>query len=342
MTLPKKILVVRNDRLGDFVLALPACALLKQALPDTEVHVLVPRYTREIAAAAAAIDDVLIDPGPDAGRRAQWGLLQALRRARYDAALSLYSTGRVGLLLYLARIPYRLAPATKLAQVFYNHRLRQRRSRSAKPEYAYNCDLAARLCSDFDVATGAAPAAPFLQFPAEQIQALREQFCQTQRIPPAHRLVFLHPGSGGSARNLSLPQYAALVRQLHASAPFTLIISCGPDEADLGRQLSAQLDDVPHRVYVSQDGLRRFAEHLLLADVFIGGSTGPLHLAGALDRPTAGFYTRRRSATSLRWQTLSRAEHRLAFCPPADAAEEDMGRIDLAAAAQAISRAFLS
>ena len=34
-----------------------------------------------------------------------------------------------------AGIPLRVAPATKWAQVFYNVRVRQRRSQSAKPNY---------------------------------------------------------------------------------------------------------------------------------------------------------------------------------------------------------------
>jgi len=87
--------------------------------------------------------------------------------------------------------------------------------------------------------------------------------------------------------------------------------------------------------------LRRFAQHIQFADLFISGSTGPLHIAGALDRPTAAFYTRRRSATSLRWQTLNRPERRLAFSPPDTAAEEDMSAVDVTAAAAAISERFL-
>jgi ADP-heptose:LPS heptosyltransferase len=43
----KRILVVRNDKLGDFMLAWPALALLKQA--GCEVTVLVPEYTAPLA-----------------------------------------------------------------------------------------------------------------------------------------------------------------------------------------------------------------------------------------------------------------------------------------------------
>src|SRR5690606_3329684 len=99
---------------------------------------------------------------------------------------------------------------------------------------------------------------------------------------------------------------------------------------------------INHTVFQSSGGLRNFAQHLQLADLFISGSTGPLHIAGALDRPTAGFYTRRLSATSLRWQTLNTPGRRLAFSPPATASAEDMSAIDIEAAADTISRKFLS
>jgi ADP-heptose:LPS heptosyltransferase len=77
-------------------------------------------------------------------------------------------------------------------------------------------------------------------------------------------------------------------------------------------------------------------------DLFISGSTGPLHVAGALDVPTAAFYPRRRSATPLRWQTLNSPQRRLAFTPPDMAAESAMDAIDVENAAAVIGRQFLS
>jgi ADP-heptose:LPS heptosyltransferase len=98
---------------------------------------------------------------------------------------------------------------------------------------------------------------------------------------------------------------------------------------------------VPWRILHSTRGLAAFARRIAMADLFIAGSTGPLHIAGALDVPTAAFYTRRRSATALRWQTLNSPGRRLAFSPPPDAGQEDMGAVDVAAAAGRISQVFL-
>lgn len=338
---PAKILVVRNDRLGDFMLAYPTFLLLKQALPQAEIHALVPVYTREMAACCAGIDHAVLDPGAHAGLGAQGELLRGLRHERYDAVVALYSTTRVALLAFLAGIPYRLAPATKIAQLFYNSRLRQRRSRSAKPEHEYNLDLGLKLLADFGVVPAALPARPYLRFADHEIAALREAFCRTRNIPPDDRLVFIHPGSGGSANNLSIDQYAALARGLRSARPVTFVLTAGPgEEANAGR-LGEALAGIRHTIYYSRDGMTRFAQHLQFADLFISGSTGPLHIAGALDRPTAAFYTRRRSATSLRWQPLNAPTRRLAFAPPESAAAEDMSALDIAAAIDTINEKFL-
>lgn len=341
MRAPAKILVVRNDRLGDFMLAYPTFLLLKQALPHAAIHALVPAYTREMALSCAGIDAVQLDPGPAAPAAEQFALWRRLRQARYEAVLTLFSTTRIGWVTACARIPYRLAPANKVAALFYNRHLVQHRSRSAKPEYVYNLDLALKLLADHGIDDVALPAPPYLRFPDDEIAALRAEFCRARGIPAGARLIFLHPGSGGSANNLSVEQYAELARGLRATQPFTLVITAGPGEEPNAARLEAQLSELRSTVYQSREGLRRFAQHIQLADLFISGSTGPLHIAGALDRPTAAFYTRRRSATSLRWQTLNSPERRLAFSPPVSAAEEDMSAVDVATAAETINRRFL-
>jgi ADP-heptose:LPS heptosyltransferase len=54
-------------------------------------------------------------------------------------------------------------------------------------------------------------------------------------------------------------------------------------------------------------------KNISICDVFIAGSTGPLHIAGALNKKTVGFYPSKKSSTSLRWQTINNFENRLSF-----------------------------
>ncbi|KAF0192014.1 MAG: waaQ [Gammaproteobacteria bacterium] len=337
----QKILVVRNDKLGDFMLGWPALATLKQALPDASIHALVSGYTAEIAAICPSIDRVVTDPGSGAGIAAQLRLIRALRDEHYAAAITLFSTSRIGAALALSRIPCRVAPATKIARIFYNKRLTQRRSLSARPEYVYNRDLVLHYLRGIGHEPITLPVPPYLAFAPEVLSRTRLQFCAAHNIDEHARLVFVHPGSGGSANNLGLEQYVELVRSLRSARGHCSVISAGPGEIDSARRVSSLLDGVAHIVYHSTQGLVRFSQHIALADLFISGSTGPLHIAGALDRPTAAFYTRRQSATALRWQTINRDANRLAFSPPDAAPAEDMTAIDVVTAAAAISSRFL-
>ncbi len=340
----KKILIVRNDKLGDLLVSFSAFAILKKNLPDTEIHVLVSQYTAPMAKLCEFIDHVMIDPLPQAGKIHYYKetkiLARQFRQQNYDAVISLFSTTRVAVAALLAKIPIRIAPATKIAQIFYNQRVIQRRSRSEKPEHRYNQELAEHLLSLLNIVPLQTVKAPFLRFKPDTIANIKQQFLEKHHINKQHTLIFIHPGSGGSARNLSALQFAQLANNLQSSTPFSIIVSYGPGEKHIAEAVYAGINQ--HKVlYESKQGLEKFSQHLAFADIFISGSTGPLHIAGVLDRPTAAFYTRRRSATALRWQTLNSENKRLAFYPAKNTAAEDMSAINIEQAAEKISQQFL-
>ena len=337
----KKILIIRNDKVGDFMLTYPALSLLKTSLPDVKISVLVSEYTSEMAKACKDIDEIIIDPGASAGWAEQYHLLKTLRNKNFDAAITLFSTFRVGMVLLLAGISYRLSPATKIAQIFYNHKLVQRRSKSLKPEYEYNLDIAIKYLSDIGIEVNEKPKAPFLQFSGNELSTIQSDFYNKYHINKNNKLIFIHPGTGGSATNINLEQYAKLIKNINVDNNTTFVITAGPNEIEHANNLSKLLKETAHIVYHSVDGLINFSKLIQLCDLFISASTGPLHIAGALDRPTAAFYQRRRSATPLRWQTLNSKDRRLAFTPPETAGESDMQQVDITEAAATINNTFL-
>lgn len=339
-----RLLVVRNDKLGDFMLAWPALATLKAASPQPHISVLVPGYTAAVANACPWIDDIILDPGVGASCKARRQLLETIREQHFDAMLTLFSTWRTGWLGWRADIPLRMAPATKWAQLFYNQPITQRRSHSSKPEYRYNQELAYAMVDRLGL-TPARVAPPY--WPEAAAQRLEQRQRLTAQLPLStdHLWCFVHPGSGGSAVNLSLDAYARLVdavdrRMLEIGQPRPQwIITAGPGEEANADSLVASLVGEGCNAFrhPPQQGMDGFARSLAAADAFIAGSTGPLHVAGCLDLITIGFYPARRSATSLRWQTCNHENRRLAFHPPPGAAETDMTTIDLESAAAGIA-----
>ena len=55
----KRILVVRNDKIGDFMLAWPSFAMLKRSM-ECHVTALVPAYTAPLARLCPWIDEIIL------------------------------------------------------------------------------------------------------------------------------------------------------------------------------------------------------------------------------------------------------------------------------------------
>lgn len=341
-TYPLKILVIRNDKLGDFMLAWPAFALLKNHFPGAEITALVPQYTAPMAEQCQWIDKVLIDNRHASPSTDILTLTKNIKNNNYDLSISLFSETRTSLALFLARVAVRVGPATKIAQVFLNKTLRQKRSQSTKPEYEYNIDLIKFYIKH----TGGTPAdiqrPPFLSFDETEIQTVKNMLINEHALYNRQTLIFIHPGTGGSAINLSLEQYAQLAHIIAKQNEVYFVITAGPGELEIAQKLSKLLTDVKHHIHYSTGSIIEFSKFLNISDVFISGSTGPLHIAAALNVRTVAFYPARQSATSLRWQTINEKGKRLSFSPEKHTGNNDMAQIDINRSAQSIIRHFLT
>ena len=333
---PKRIVVARNDRIGDFILALPCFKLLRRHLPDCELVAYVPEYTREIATMCPAIDRTVTDPKLEKKPTiekvsAEW------RNEHFDLLVALRPTWDVAWPGRNARIPVRVGPLTNRYSLLFTHPLRQHRSKSIKPEWDYNLDLARYALSLYGIDGADAVQRPVVDLDANRVLRRREELRDRFGLDLRRPIVFVHPGQSGTSANLSTAQYETMIRSLESPDGHNLVISAGPGELGLAQELSQRLPDVPHAVYESTEGIRAYAETIANASLFIASSTGPLHVAGMLDRPTAGFYESRITRGKLRWQTLNSAERRLGYdLPPAS--DHDA----MVAAAKEMSQRFLS
>lgn len=325
---PKNILVIRNDKLGDFMLAWPALSLLKQQYPETQITALVPPYTEPVAKLCPWIDKVILDKQHKSTFSDALSLAKIFKQHHFDTSISLFTETRTAMATFLSGIPVRISPATKLAQIFSNNRLRQKRSESAKPEYEYNTDLIRYFIKQQGDTAEPVIEPPYLSFNNLEIQKIREHYINDNNIREDVALAIIHPGSGGSAINFSIAQYAELATSIANQVNVHFIITAGPGEDKIAQALSEHISETSHSIFISTQGLVAFAQFIATADLFIGGSTGPLHIAGALDIPTAAFYPARQSATKLRWQTLNKEDRRIAFSPKKFIDENDMKTID--------------
>lgn len=290
-----KVLVARTDRLGDLVLSLPALAAGAAARPDWEFHALVAPASAPLVEHDPAVAAVWTW-SEAAGRRADDELVDRLRAERFDAAVLLHFRAPLARLLRRAGIPRRIGPLSKPASwLLLNRGAWQHRSRGGRHEADLNLELLARLPGIGPLAA----AAPQLHLGAAQLEigrAFRRDHAAGARV-----VAFVHPGSGGSALDWPPARFATVAGGLAALPGWRVFVTGhGGDGPAVHAMREAGLDA---RVGILLDryALREFLGVLSAGDVFIGPSTGPLHLAGALGLGVVGLYPPVPAMSPRRW-----------------------------------------
>lgn len=285
------ILVSRNDKLGDFILSLPVFLALKNHFKNVRLIALVSPLSKELALHFSAIDEVIVDD-----EKSAISLAKILRDKKIDLAIALFSNFKIALAFFLAGIPRRIAPATKLAQIFYTHKKRQHRSSVKMSEFAYNLDLLSLV--DKKIKTG-------FTRPILHVEGAEEfdNFCKTNRVKNK-KIIAFHTGFGGSSiGNLSLKKYAQLGKEAFDNG-FSVCFTFGPNEFGQ-EQTMRDLVSYDAIFYPSKNGLIEFAKIISHFNAFVCTSTGVLHLAGALNIPTFGFFGDTLIASAKRWKSLN-------------------------------------
>ena len=303
-----EILVIRNDKIGDFVLILPALSWLKKNIPNCRITCIVSNNIAGLAKQCSNIDNIIID-------KPIKNLLKELSDYDFHISLSFFSTFRIGYLVNKLNIPIRIAPKTKLAQIFYNHKVLQNRSKSYKPEYEYNSDLVYELLKilkmdnieDMD-------GAPYLTFKNDSIKERKTIFIEEYNLNLEKKIIFIHPGTGGSSKSLDIKSFSGICKGLRKFDDYNFIIHCSPDEEQAARNLKLiSGENLTMRVIQAKNDISYMLNNISICDIFMSGSTGPLHIAGALNKKTIGFYPNKKSSTSLRWETINDFERKLSF-----------------------------
>lgn len=290
-----KVLVARTDRLGDLVLSLPAFAAGHAARPDWEFHALV---------SPACTPLVENDPNvaavwtwSDAGdSRAEADLEARLRAERFDAAVMLQFRAPLARLLKRAGIKRRYGPWSKPSSwLLLNRGLWQRRSRGGRHEMDLNLELLARLPGLGPLR----PAPPHLHL-GEAQQAIGRDFRRRQ-APEARLVAFVHPGSGGSALDWEPARFAALAGAMAAQPGWQVFVTGQGNDGPAVLAMQAAGLDPRVGILLDKFALREFLGVLSEGDVFVGPSTGPLHLAAGLGLATVGIYPPVPAMSPRRW-----------------------------------------
>lgn len=292
----ERLLIVRLSAMGDVIHTLPAAQALREAFPRALIGWLIEERWAELLCAPGAPRH-----GPRSAQRplADWvhtvnlvgwrkslftiSTLQQIakvwndvRASRYDVAVDLQGAIRSAVLARWsgARLVYGAAePRESPASLWYTH-----------PVIARGAHVIEQNLSIAEAVTQTKAKASLVHFPRDP--KAERRIDQQLSAAAIGEFAILNPGAGWGAKRWPAQRYGQVAKALGAHG-LPSILNCGPGEASLALAAEAASEGAAKTMRCSITDLIALTRR---AKLFIGGDTGPLHLAAALRVPVVAIF----------------------------------------------------
>ena len=282
------VLVSRTDRIGDVILTLPLITELKRLVPNSRISFLISKKLENLIDGYKDVDKVFFVEDIN--------LNNFLKENNFDIAISVYPRKELAMAFYKAGIRYRVGTAYRLYSVLFNQRIKEHRKYAEKHEADYNLNLLSFLGKEisFDKKF-------FFRYSDEEMNVLQNKLS----FKLDEKFVVIHPGSKGSARDLPIDKIIKIPEYIIKNHPdYKIVITGIPQE----KPITQLFREIYKDKVIDLAGEISLRELLILIDksrLFISNSTGPIHIAGALNRNITGFYPNSAPMNATRWKPLS-------------------------------------
>lgn len=286
----RRLLVARTDRLGDLVLTLPAVAALRDAYPGSWLGLLVRPEFAALARTFDDVDEVLPHTGDFAA------CVRTLAAFRPDLLVSVARDDRVARAAREVGVSCTVGSGRRWYSRAFERRVEESRRGGDRHEVEYALSFAHRA------GASAGPAAFRLSLPERHRAAVAEWLALQHLERP---FVVLHPGSAGSCPAWPIEHYVQLAALLEGHE-LDAVFSFGPGDRPIERQLADEPARIRRIPRFSGDAVS-LAALLDRAACVVAASTGPVHVAAALDTPVVAVHAPWPSCGPDRWGPYSEA-----------------------------------
>lgn len=286
-----RFLVIRLSSIGDIVHALPAVAALGESFPEAEIHwVIEKRYASLVGGnpyvrRVVKLDTLgwrreLLSPGT---LEQIAGTSNALREFHFDAVVDFQGLIKSALIARWSRSQHRVGFSEywlrePVAGMFYTDRVSPHGRRHV---IEMNLSLVERL--------GVEPVPSRLwKFPLPRQEADERDVEVRLASLGARDFIVLSPGGGWKSKCWLPEKYAELIRRLEPEIAGTILLTGSPEEESLIAEILESASS-PRAVYFPSTILQLIAL-ARRARLFVGGDTGPLHLAAAAGTPVVMIF----------------------------------------------------
>ena len=301
-----RILIVRLRLIGDVVLTTPLMRALKRRYPDAHLTYLVEPAAAPVVRHNPHIDTLLVVQKPRGASRLRFDLSmgRTLRRGRFDIAIDLHGGPRAAWFTWASRAPRRIGYDVRGRSWMYSDVVRRTADNAPRHSVANQWDLLTPL--------GIEPSDPGVD-PVEMTVDARATHAVERRLREAgiddtHRLVVVHVSAGNPFRRWPRESFEALTIALARRDPARrIILTAGPSDAPAADAIAdavrVRLGPLAAAVPTLGDfDLPELRALIGRAAMYIGGDSGPLHVAATTTTPIVALFGPTRSERSMPWR----------------------------------------
>jgi ADP-heptose:LPS heptosyltransferase len=318
------VLLIRLRLIGDVVFTTPVPRALKRVFPDCRVTYLVEPAAAPVVARNPSVDELIVVPRSRGIRRVLDDLTLAarLRRARYDLVLDFHGGPRSSWLTFATGAPQRIGYAIKGRGWMYTTTVPRPRVLRARHSVVNQWDLLEAIRLDPADAQrhgttgwpgGAAdPVRDAVEMRLDpEVDAAIARRLEAAGITPQDQLVVAHVSAGNPVRRWPEPAFVDVLTALaRAHDTRRLIVSSGPSDREAASRSVAAAraalgPEAARIVDFGEFGLMELRALVGRSRLFLGGDTGPLHIAATTGTPVVGLYGPTLPARSAPWRDPS-------------------------------------
>lgn len=281
-----RILIVRLSAIGDVVRVLPALHSLRAAHPNAQIDWAVEHKAGGILEGHPAIDRLLVFERPARRReavKAFWRFCKEVRDGRYDLVVDFHGILKSGLLTFASAAPDRYGFAPPRSQEG-SHRAytkavklpSQRLNRVE--ENLLLCEALGPLERQLDVV---------IHVP-EDIQNSVDRFID-ETFDGGKFIVVVHAPVDRPEKRWPEESFATLCDMLLADGRFEVLLTYGPGQRDVAHRVAGKARRSPMVAPETPD-LKHLAWLLHRSHLYVGGDTGPMHIACAMGTPVVAIF----------------------------------------------------
>lgn len=274
----KSILVLRNDRFGEFLLCIPAIRALRLTFSEAKIIIVVNPYVRELVEAIPEVDEVIEWPCTKHGILENFKMVYCLRRKKIDMAVMLNPSKEFNIFAFLAGIPIRVGYDRKCGFLL-TLKMKDKKYLGEKHEVEYNLDLV-RL-------VGAQTKDLSLSLKIENNIVNNSGTDIT--LDSSARLVAIHPWTSDPVKQWPLENFRELAKKTAQYSDCKVIIIGGPDVPKESKEYFDNLDENLINV-TGRTSLMQLGALLKKCKLLISADSGPVHLASAVGTPVLALF----------------------------------------------------